>query len=124
MRELWLMRTTVNKATVGKRNAFGVLESSTDEMSIPDAQRYIAAHQRELTCYKIAYKGTRKNAVRHLRSVCYFGTDEEAIAFFHTVSMPGYTLQLLTGDWRLLAEKAADKNDQEKEIDDHGTENK
>ena len=120
MRELYFERNTVNTAHVIKRNMFGIAEPVTEEMPIPDVQRYIINNQRELTCYKVAYKGTRKNAVRHLRGVCYFATDEEALAYFKTISMPGYTLQLLTGDWKLLAERPADKNTNEKETDDHG----
>lgn len=104
MRELWLKRTDVNHAYVASRRS-GRLERVTPVMTVPEAQRYIIEHQQELRTYKIAYKSTRKNAIRHLHGVYYFASDEEAKQYFETVSMEGYILQLLTGDWKLLAEK-------------------
>ena len=108
MRELWIKKVTVNTAKVVKRNTGGSLEDVTEEMPIIDAHRYLLNHQRELRCYKIAYKSNRKNAVRHLNGVYYFATDEEAIEYFNKVSMPAYNLQLLTGDWKLLAERPSE----------------
>lgn len=123
MRELWFQRTSVNAGHVVRRNASGVIEHVTGEVSLPDAQKYIFNHQRELTAYKIAYKRNRKNAVRHLFGVRYFATPEEAVAYFETVNLPNCTMQLLTGDWKLLAEKPSDiKNEKEKY--DHGTQDK
>lgn len=110
MRELWIRKVTVNTAEVCKRNHGGTLVPITGEIPIPEAQKYILKHQRELTVYKIAYKGTRKNSVRHLQGVHYFSTEEEALAYFNTLSMPGFELQLLSGDWKLLAVKPSDNN--------------
>ena len=105
MKELWLDRVTVNRARVIRRNETGSKEPVTEEMDVKDAQWYILKHQRDLRCYKIAFLRQRKNAIRHLHGVYYFANDEEAKKHFETVSMPGYILQLLSGDWKLLAEK-------------------
>lgn len=105
MKELWLDRVSVNRARVIRRNEHGSKEPATGEMDVRDAQWYIVKNQRDLKIYKIAYILPRKNGIRHLRGAYYFATDEDAIKYFETVSMPGYILQLLTGDWRLLAQK-------------------
>lgn len=75
-------------------------------------RQFLESHREErLTIYRVAYISDRKNAKRHLDTNIYIEDLTSALFYFEArCILDNYTYQLLTGDWRLLAEKKPGDN--------------
>lgn len=73
---------------------------------------YINSNQKNLKAYKIARLLHRKNARRKTIQTFYVMDDNAAIQYFGNLLFqgPDATYQLLTGDWKLIAEKGVINN--------------
>lgn len=73
---------------------------------------YINKNQTDLKAYKIARILHRKNAKRRTLSTVYLMNNHDAVQYFGQLVFqgPDAKYQLLTGDWKLIAEKTVINN--------------
>lgn len=106
MRNLRIRRVTVNDAVVEKVNHDGLWVIDSDIMPLRDCMAYNVANREEVTCYKVGQILDRVNGRRHLAQRIYAKDNNDAIRYFSDVvceRFPEGTLQLLTGDWKIIA---------------------
>ena len=112
MKRLFIIRVSPNTGYVCSYGRYFEKIRETNEMSYVQCKDYVLQHQEELTIYKVARILNRKNAKRTLYKR-FLATDcKEAMATFEEICRQeesGNILQLLTGDWKMIAEK--DRND-------------
>ena len=104
-------RTDPNHGMVMERLPDGTSEPVTDELHWAICVSKVHALKDEvLTLYKVARIAPRKNAIRRLYSKIYARDLSDAVDHFRQICETGdpATLQLLTGDWKLICEKGPD----------------
>lgn len=80
----------------------------TEILPYRSCMAYIQEYQEEGTIYKIGKIGKRKDARRKLERRILALDDNEAIRIFSKMNFDdGITYQLLTGDWKIIAERDA-----------------
>ena len=105
-------RISPNTGRVLEIGALGTRRPVSAEMDYFKCRQFLEAHREErLTIYRVAYISGRKNAKRHLNTNLYVEDLGKALyAFKQRCILDDTTYQLLTGDWRLLAEKKPGDN--------------
>ena len=112
MKRLFIIRVSPNTGYVCSYGRYFEKIRETNEMSYVQCKDYVLQHQKELTIYKVARILNRKNAKRTLYKRFLAADEDEAKAAFVDICKEiedGSILQLLTGDWKMIAEK--DRND-------------
>ena len=112
MKKLFIKRTSPNTGIVYALGQFFEELPVTGELSYILCKEYIMLHQEDLTLYKVARILNRKNAKRSLYKKFLAADWKEAMTTFEDICRheeSGNILQLLTGDWKMIAEK--DRND-------------
>lgn len=108
MKELSIKRMTPNSGVVVCLDVYGEPVIVTPEKPYKECVEYVRMHQEELTVYKIGRILPRKNARRTLFKRIYALDEDEAKDIFVDICASnddGSRLQLLTGDWKLIAER-------------------
>lgn len=81
----------------------------TEILPYRSCMAFVLEHQEEGAIYKIGKIGKRKDARRKLERRILALDDNEAIKIFRNMDFEdGVTYQLVTGDWKIIAER--DKN--------------
>ena len=113
MNQLFIKRVSPNTGIVCAYGTFFEEISVTGPLNYPECKAYIAEHQKTLTLFKVARILNRKNAKRSLYKKFLAADWKEAMTTFEYICRQeeesGNILQLLTGDWKMIAEK--DRND-------------
>lgn len=78
----------------------------TEILPYRSCMAYVLEHQEEATIYKIGKIGKRKDARRKMDGRILAADEKEAIQIFNKMDFDdGITYQLLTGDWKIIAER-------------------
>lgn len=104
--QLYIKRMTPNTGTVMAYGRFYEECRVTSELPYKECVAYVQENQTPLTIYKVARILPRKNAVRKLFKKFLALNEDDAKATFYDICKmtdDGSTLQLLTGDWKLIA---------------------
>ena len=112
MNKLFIKRTSPNTGIVYAFGQFFEEVPVTGPLKYQACKVYIEEHQENLTLYKVARILNRANAKRTLYKRFLAADNKEAMATFEDICRQeesGNILQLLTGDWKMIAEK--DRND-------------
>ena len=100
-------RVSPTEGVVSVITTAGNKKYATDVIKYGECMDFVAKHQKELKVYKIARILHRKNAKRRFIASIYAEDKNEAIRFFDTeliVYEANADYQLLTGDWKMIAE--------------------
>lgn len=111
MKDMTIIRRDPNNAVVYRLNVDGSQELVTGQMTYERCMEYVRLNSRIVKPYKIAIFASRKDAKRHLSRVIYCADNDEAIEYYTQkfLDTTNYEWsQLLTGDWRLIAERRQD----------------
>ena len=107
-KNLHIRRTGPNDGVVVEIGNYFDEKTITEPMPYQQCVNYVLEHRKDLTVYKIAKILPRKNAKRTLYKKILAVDNNEAIIIFNDVcsgAPENVILQLLTGDWRLIAGK-------------------
>lgn len=78
----------------------------TEILPYRSCMAFVLEHQEEANIYKIGKIGKRKDARRKLEGRILASDEPEAIRIFNKMNFDdGITYQLLTGDWKIIAER-------------------
>lgn len=78
----------------------------TEILPYRSCMAFVLEHQEEATIYKIGKIGKRKDARRKMEGRILAADDPEAIRIFNNMDFDdGITYQLVTGDWKIIAER-------------------
>lgn len=108
MRKYFIKRVSPNTGFVCSYGRYFEEIRETNELPYVQCKDYVLQHQEELTIYKVARILNRKNAKRTLFKRFLAADEDEAKAVFDDIcrgSEDGTVLQLVTGDWKIIAEK-------------------
>lgn len=108
MRKYFIKRASPNTGIVYKLGRFFQEFPVTDELRYVQCKEYLREHPDELTIYKVARILNRKNAKRTLYKKFLAENEDEAKLIFNEIckdSEDGTILQLVTGDWKIIAGK-------------------
>lgn len=108
MRKFFIKRASPNTGIVYKLGTFFEEEPVIFESKYVACKEYLREHPDELTIYKVARILNRKNAKRTLYKKFLAENEDEAKLIFNNICKDeedGPRLQLVTGDWKLIAEK-------------------
>lgn len=104
--QLYIKRMTPNTGMVMALSRFYNESPVTSEMPYKECVTFVQENQTPLTIYKVARILPRKNAARKLfKKFLAHNEDDAKETFYYICKMTddGSTLQLLTGDWKLIA---------------------
>jgi hypothetical protein len=99
------------------RDGFKEVEADvkvTEVTTFRSCLAYVIEHQEEATVYKVARILSRKNARRQLYERFLAKDQREAIDIFnkhYAAQAQGFTLQLCTGDWKVICETSFNNTD-------------
>ena len=106
MQKYHIKRIDPNTGQVWETGPFGEDLQTTDTMPYTECKVYLLQHQVELRVYKVGRIGSRKNAKRRMHKRIFATGFVQAVEIFSSLSQDeAVTLQLCTGDWKILAEK-------------------
>ena len=106
MNKYHIKRIDPNTGQVWETGIYGEDLQTTETMPYGDCKAFLMMNQVELRVYKVGRIGSRKNAKRRMyKRICAENILEAMEAFNKLVQDEAVTLQLCTGDWRLIAEK-------------------
>lgn len=108
MNKLFIKRTSPNTGIVYALGKYFEEVPVTGVLNYPQCKAYILTHQEDLKLYKVARILNRINAKRTLYKKFLAADEDEAKLTFNEIcetEEAGNILQLLTGDWKLIAEK-------------------
>ena len=108
MRALFIKRTTPLTGQVLSYDAYGNEIVVTMDQKYSDCISYVNEYQHELTIYKVGRILNRKNGRRKLFRKIYAENNDDAMDAFLKIceaNDDGSRLQLLTGDWKIIAER-------------------
>lgn len=109
MKRLEIIRVDPNTGYVVRLNKDFQKIKVTEILPYRSCMAYVMEYQEEATVYKIGKIGKRKDARRKLERRILALDDHEAIRIFNNMDFEdGVTYQLVTGDWKIIAER--DKN--------------
>lgn len=102
-----IKRIDPNSGQVWETGPFGEEIRTTDTIPYNECKAFVLQHQQELRVYKVGRIGSRKGAKRRLyKRILAPGFIEAVELFNQLVAEEAATLQLCTGDWKVVAEKA------------------
>lgn len=107
MNRLEIIRTDPNNGYVTRLDTFFKRVKVTEIASYRSCLAYVMEHQEEATVYKVARILSRKNAKRQQYERFLARDQREAVDIFNKHYAPmaqGFTLQLCTGDWKVICE--------------------
>lgn len=107
MNRLEIVRTDPNNGYVVRLDNFFKRIKVTETTTYRSCLAYVMEHQEEATVYKVARILSRKNAKRQLYERFLARDQKEAVDIFNKHYAPmaqGFTLQLCTGDWKVICE--------------------
>ena len=107
-KNLYIRRTGPNDGVVVEIGNYFDEKTITEPMPYQQCVNYVLEHRKDLTVYKIARILPRKNAKRTLYKKILAVDNNEAVVIFNDMcsgAPENVRLQLLTGDWKLIAEK-------------------
>lgn len=108
MKQYFIRRTGPNTGQVLQNGPHGFVEEVTPEMPYNDCRIFILQNQRDLRVYKVAELKNRKGSKRRLLSRILAPDLNRAVIYFSEVcdgfKATDSTIQLYTGDWKLLEE--------------------
>lgn len=107
-KNMYVRRTDPNNGVVVEIGNYFDEKTITEPMPYQQCVNFVLEHRRDLTIYKIAKILPRKNAKRTLYKKILAVDDCDAIRVFSNVcsgAPENVILQLLTGDWKLIAGK-------------------
>lgn len=106
MNKYHIKRVDPNTGQIWEIGPFGEEIQTTETMSYLDCKIYIMQHQTGLRVYKVGRIGTRKDAKRRMYKRIFAQDIVEAMNIFNQLTLiETSTLQLCTGDWKVIAEK-------------------
>lgn len=105
MQKYHIKRIDPNTGQVWETGPFGEDLQTTDTMPYTDCKVYLLQHQVELRVYKVGRIGSRKNAKRRMHKRIFATGFVEAVEIFSKIDPEDATLQLCTGDWKVLVER-------------------
>lgn len=106
MNKYRIKRTDPNTGIVMEVGPYGEETEATNPMPYKDCKVFLYQHQEDLRVYKVAKIASRKGAKRRLYRRIVAPGFLEAIDRFKTITADeAVTMQLCTGDWKVLAEK-------------------
>ena len=111
MNKLFIKRTSPNTGIVYAFGKFFEELPVTGILNYPECKAYILTHQEDLKLYKVARILNRVNAKRTLYKKFLAADEDEAKDTFNHICETeevGNQLQLLTGDWKLIAQRERD----------------
>lgn len=101
-----IKRIDPNTGQVWETGPYGEDIQTTETMPYTDCKIYLLKNQVELRVYKVGRIGSRKGAKRRMHKRIFATGIVEAMQIFNQlVQDEAVTLQLCTGDWKVLAEK-------------------
>ena len=115
MNALKWKRVTANTACVYYMDRYGKWIKVQDEAPIAACKNYVEQNQEQIYPYIVAYIGTRANAKRHVMRKIMAVDKDDAVKYFNEwvkqqeefEPLHG-TLQLLTGNWKLVTEMVSE----------------
>lgn len=109
MKRLEIIRVDPNNGYVVRLNKDFQRIKVTEILPYRSCMAYVMEYQEEATIYKIGKIGKRKDARRKLERRILALDDHEAIRIFNNMDFEdGVTYQLVTGDWRIVAQHDPD----------------
>lgn len=106
MNKYHIKRIDPNTGQVWEVGLFGEEIRTTDTIPYNECKAFVLQHQQELRVYKVGRIGSRKDAKRRMYKRIFAADIVKAMeAFNKLVQEEAVTLQLCTGDWKLIAEK-------------------
>ena len=108
MNRLFIKRASPNTGIVYSYGRFFEEIAVTAELPYVQCKDYISRNQEDLKIYKVARILNRKNAKRTLYKRFLAADEDEAKTAFVDIcreSEDGTVLQLVTGDWKIIAGK-------------------
>jgi hypothetical protein len=110
MKRLEIIRVDPNTGYVVRYDRDFNRVKMTEILPYRSCMAYVMENQEEGTIYKIGVIGTRKNARRKYVGRILAEDDAEAVSIFEKewASFHEGTVQLLTGDWKIIAQRNAD----------------
>lgn len=106
MKRLEIIRVDHNTGYVVRLNKDFQKIKITEILPYRSCMAYVLEHQEDGTIYKIGKIGKRKDARRKLEGRIFAADDPEAIRIFNNMEFEsGITYQLVTGDWKIIAER-------------------
>ena len=109
MKRLEIIRVDPNTGYVVRLNKDFQRIKITEILPYRSCMAFVLEHQEEGTIYKIGKIGKRKDARRKLERRILAADDVEAINIFCKMDFDaGITYQLVTGDWRIVAQHDPD----------------
>lgn len=101
-----IKRIDPNSGQVWEIGPFGEEIQTTETLPYTDCKIFLLKNQVELRVYKIGCIGSRKGAKRkYLKRIFATGIIQAMELFNQIVEDEAVTLQLCSGDWKVLAEK-------------------
>lgn len=106
MKRYHITRTDPNNGVIMEVGKFGEETQISEPASYNTCKAFLLQHQEELHVYKVGRIGSRKGAKRKFYRRIIAPGFVEAIEIFKQLAIDETdTLQLCSGDWKLLAEK-------------------
>lgn len=106
MHKYHIKRVDPNNGQIWETGPYGEEIQTTDTMPYTDCKIYLLQHQVELKVYKVGRIGSRKDAKRRMHKRIFATGIIEAMQIFNEIIQEeAVTLQLCTGDWKVLIEK-------------------
>ena len=109
MKRLEIIRVDPNMAYVVRLDDQMRKVKQTDILPYRNCMAYVMEHQEDATIYKIGTFSKRKDARRKLYGRILAADDNDAVRIFNKIIPDdGCIYQLLTGDWKIIAQRNQD----------------
>lgn len=108
LQKYFIKRTSPNTGIVYAWTMHCKTIDVSENMSYTECKHFVKEHQEELKVYKVARILNRKNAKRTLYEKVLAADSDEALCGFYEIckrECDDSRLQLLTGDWKIIAER-------------------
>lgn len=106
MHKYHIKRIDPNTGQVWETGPYGEEIQTTETLPYTDCKIFLMKNQTDLRVYKVGRIGSRKDAKRRMYKRIFAANIVEAMeAFNNLVREEAVTLQLCTGDWKIIAEK-------------------
>lgn len=106
MHKYHIKRVDPNNGQVWETGPYGEEIQTTGTLPYKDCKIYLLQHQEELRVYKVGQIRSRKGAKRRMYKRIFAPDIVQAMEIFNKlVQDEAVTLQLCTGDWKIIAEK-------------------
>lgn len=106
MHKYHIKRIDPNTGQVWETGPYGEEIQTTETLPYTDCKIFLMKNQVNLKVYKVGRIGSRKDAKRRMYKRIFAANIVEAMeAFNKIVQEEAVTLQLCTGDWKIIAEK-------------------